>query len=67
MNTASGKTIEQQIELLWDVLHEYQDHLADCESNERRWASICEAMAQICEATAQITESREWDDFWENK
>ncbi len=50
MNTASGKTLEEQIELLWDVLQEYQDHLAACESNERRWASICEAMAQITES-----------------
>lgn len=47
---ASGMTIEQQLEVLWDVLHEYQDHLADCESNERRWTSVCEAMSQLTEA-----------------
>ena len=47
---ASGMTIEQQLGILWDVLHEYQDHLADCESNKRRWDSICGAMSQLTEA-----------------
>jgi hypothetical protein len=56
MMEASGKTLEEQIELLWDVLHEYQDSLSRCESNkhqeyrERRWASVCEAMSQLTEA-----------------
>ena len=47
MNTASGKTIEEQIELLWGVLQDYREN--SISQDDEAWQSICEAMAQITE------------------
>ena len=47
MKTASGKTIEDKIEFLWGVLHDYREN--SISQDDEAWQSICEAMAQITE------------------
>jgi len=54
MNTASGKTLEEQIELLWDVLQDYREN--SISQDDETWQSICEAMAQITQSRESIND-----------
>lgn len=49
MMEASGMTIEQQLAILWDVLHDYR---SNCYSSvdDKSWDNICGAMSQLTEA-----------------
>jgi hypothetical protein len=45
---ASGMTIEQQLEILWDVLQDYREN--SISQDDEAWQSICGAMSQLTEA-----------------
>jgi len=46
---ASGMTIEQQLGILWDVLHDYRSNRYNS-VDDKSWDSICGAMSQLTEA-----------------
>ena len=46
---ASGMTIEQQLGILWDVLHDYRSNRHNS-VDDKSWDSICGAMSQLTEA-----------------